>query len=87
MHRDDGPAVEWNDGSRLWFLGDKLHREDGAGDQAAKADIGRGTTTANSTGTTAPLSSVPMAQYSTFNGRRPVVLIAPGKPPHQEQPL
>ena len=29
LHREDGPAVERSDGSRLWFLDGKLHREDG----------------------------------------------------------
>ena len=29
LHRDDGPAIEYADGSREWFLNGKLHREDG----------------------------------------------------------
>ena len=29
LHREDGPAVEWNNGSKEWWLNDKLHREDG----------------------------------------------------------
>ena len=29
LHREDGPAVERSDGSRMWFLDGKLHREDG----------------------------------------------------------
>ena len=28
-HREDGPAVEYADGSRVWFINGKLHREDG----------------------------------------------------------
>jgi len=28
-HREDGPAVEWDDGSKSWYLNDKYHREDG----------------------------------------------------------
>ena len=28
-HRLDGPAVEWKDGSKVWFVDDKLHRLDG----------------------------------------------------------
>ena len=28
-HRDDGPAVEWADGSKEWWLNGNLHREDG----------------------------------------------------------
>ena len=29
-HREDGPAIEWPDGSKHWYLNDKLHREDGS---------------------------------------------------------
>ena len=29
LHRTDGPAVEWADGSKEWHLKGKLHREDG----------------------------------------------------------
>jgi len=29
FHREDGPAVEWWDGSKEWYLNGKLHREDG----------------------------------------------------------
>jgi hypothetical protein len=28
-HREDGPAVEYVDGHKEWFLHDQLHREDG----------------------------------------------------------
>ena len=28
-HREDGPAVEWHDGTKLWYKHGKLHREDG----------------------------------------------------------
>jgi len=28
-HREDGPAIEWADGDRSWYLNGKLHREDG----------------------------------------------------------
>jgi len=28
-HREDGPAIEWNDGSKEWWLNGKRHREDG----------------------------------------------------------
>ncbi len=28
-HREDGPAIEWIDGSKFWYKNDKLHREDG----------------------------------------------------------
>ena len=29
LHRDDGPAVEWADGSVVWKQNGKYHREDG----------------------------------------------------------
>jgi len=29
LHREDGPAVEYVDGSKFWYQNDKLHREDG----------------------------------------------------------
>ena len=29
LHREDGPAAEWEDGTKSWCLNDKLHREDG----------------------------------------------------------
>jgi hypothetical protein len=29
LHREDGPAVEWIDGSKEWFLNGQRHREDG----------------------------------------------------------
>jgi hypothetical protein len=28
-HREDGPACEYSDGSKGWYLNDELHREDG----------------------------------------------------------
>jgi hypothetical protein len=28
-HREDGPAVEWMNGDKYWYLNDKLHREGG----------------------------------------------------------
>jgi hypothetical protein len=28
-HREDGPAVEYANGTKSWCLNDKLHREDG----------------------------------------------------------
>jgi hypothetical protein len=28
-HREDGPAIEWANGHKLWFLNGLLHREDG----------------------------------------------------------
>ena len=29
LHREDGPAIEWNDGSKVWYLHDQRHRLDG----------------------------------------------------------
>lgn len=29
LHRDDGPAIEWYDGSNRWFINGKRHRNDG----------------------------------------------------------
>ena len=29
LHREDGPAVVYADGDRLWYLNGKLHRMDG----------------------------------------------------------
>ena len=29
IHREDGPAIEWSDGSKEWWLNGEFHREDG----------------------------------------------------------
>ena len=29
LHREDGPAREWANGDKSWYLNGKLHREDG----------------------------------------------------------
>lgn len=29
LHREDGPAVIWNDGTENWYQNGRLHREDG----------------------------------------------------------
>lgn len=29
LHREDGPAVEWSNGTKGWFINGGLHREDG----------------------------------------------------------
>lgn len=29
LHREDGPAIEWSDGSKSWLIDNKRHREDG----------------------------------------------------------
>ena len=28
-HREDGPAIEWADGTKQWWLNGKRHREEG----------------------------------------------------------
>jgi hypothetical protein len=29
LHRDDGPAIEYANGSKYWYQNGKLHRDDG----------------------------------------------------------
>ena len=29
LHREDGPAIEWQDGSKFWAINGTNHREDG----------------------------------------------------------
>ena len=29
LHREDGPAIEWSDGTKFWCINGKYHREDG----------------------------------------------------------
>ena len=29
LHRTDGPAIEWNSGSKEWYINGERHREDG----------------------------------------------------------
>jgi len=29
LHREDGPAIEYTDGSTEWYVNGELHREDG----------------------------------------------------------
>jgi hypothetical protein len=29
LHREDGPAIEWVDGYKVWYLNGQPHREDG----------------------------------------------------------
>ena len=29
LHREDGPAIEYKDGSKVWSVNGKYHREDG----------------------------------------------------------
>ena len=35
-HRDEGPAVEWVNGYKAWYLNGKRHREDGPAIEFAK---------------------------------------------------
>jgi hypothetical protein len=35
LHREDGPAVEYRNGDKCWWLNGKLHREDGPAIQCA----------------------------------------------------
>jgi len=37
LHREDGPAVEWSDGSKHWYLNGKLYREDNRAFELADA--------------------------------------------------
>ena len=37
-HRTDGPAVEWADGTKAWYLNGKLHRTDGPAIEWANGD-------------------------------------------------
>ena len=39
FHREDGPSIEYNDGTKLWYKNNQLHRENGPG-EAREADIG-----------------------------------------------
>ena len=38
LHREDGPAVEYANGDKCWYLNDKLHREDGPAVEYANGD-------------------------------------------------
>jgi hypothetical protein len=35
FHRDDGPAVEMADGTKVWYINDKRHRDDGPAEEFA----------------------------------------------------
>ena len=37
LHREDGPAYEWIDGSKFWYLNGLLHREDGPAIEYARS--------------------------------------------------
>jgi hypothetical protein len=38
LHREDGPAVEWVNGTKVWYINGKLHREDGPAIECANGD-------------------------------------------------
>jgi hypothetical protein len=38
LHREDGPAREWLDGDKSWWLNGKYHREDGPAIECANGD-------------------------------------------------
>ncbi len=38
LHREDGPAVEWANGTKHWYHNGKLHREDGPAVEYANGD-------------------------------------------------
>jgi len=36
QHREDGPAIEWADGTKSWWINGRRHREDGPAIEHAK---------------------------------------------------
>ena len=38
LHREDGPAVEYANGDKFWFINGKQHREDGPAIEYANGD-------------------------------------------------
>jgi FtsP/CotA-like multicopper oxidase with cupredoxin domain len=38
LHREDGPALEWYDGSKFWAINGKYHRLDGPAIEWANGD-------------------------------------------------
>jgi len=38
LHREDGPAIEWADGTKHWYINNKPHREDGPAYEAASGN-------------------------------------------------
>jgi len=38
LHREDGPAIEWVNGDKNWYVNGKLHREDGPACEYANGD-------------------------------------------------
>jgi hypothetical protein len=40
LHRTDGPAIEYSDGNKYWYINGKCHREDGPAIEYANGDKG-----------------------------------------------
>jgi hypothetical protein len=38
LHREDGPAIEWDNGDNSYYINDKLHREDGPAIECVDGD-------------------------------------------------
>jgi len=38
VHREDGPAIEWKNGSKIWYIDGKRHREDGPACEYSNGD-------------------------------------------------
>lgn len=39
LHRDDGPAIEYSDGTKLWWKNGKIHRDDGPAVEYPSGDM------------------------------------------------
>ena len=39
LHRQYGPAIEWADGDKSWYLNNKRHRTDGPAVECANGDM------------------------------------------------
>jgi hypothetical protein len=40
LYREDGPSVEYANGSRYWYINDELHRDDGPAVENANGTVG-----------------------------------------------
>ena len=38
FHREDGPAIEWANGTKNWYVNGKRHREDGPAVECANGE-------------------------------------------------
>ena len=38
LHREDGPAIEYANGNKIWYINGELHREDGPAVEYARGD-------------------------------------------------